>query len=134
MPHYQPRKFRPPVRALIGTDFAEFARKTGEALEKDNDRRLAEAKEFAEKTVYEGPQRYYVLVRGGENGSAVTVETIDKLPGVGVIKATGANYARAVTNLRVKYAEALHKKKLITDWDQCREAASRATFVPALGE
>jgi len=127
------RKFRPPVRALVGTDFAEYCRRVGQALDDENEARLGRARVEAEKTQYEGNKTYYLLVRGKAPGP-IHVETISELPLVGKLSATGRNYNVAVTNLRLAYVDQLQKRKLIPDRSQALEYCAGVTFLTSVGD
>ena len=122
---------RYPVRALVGTDFNQFCKDVGTALEQENEVRLAKAKAEAERYDYAGQASYYLLVSGKAPGP-IHVESLEEFPLVGRLSATGRNYDVAVTNLRLAYVDKLQKMKLIPDRSQALEYAARCTFRASL--
>lgn len=119
-------RFRPPVRALVGTDFSAFCKQVGERLELENEERLARQREEAAKYEYEGSHLYYVMV--GRVGKDVKVSSIEEFPLVGRLEAAGRSYEVACTNLRMLYALTLHKRKLLPDLDTARQYAAKCIF------
>lgn len=120
-------KFRPPVRALVGTDFSAFCRQVGERLEAENEERLKRQKAEAERYQYEGSHVYYLLVTNVGRGHT-KVESIEPFPLVGRLEAVGRTYGVACSNLRMLYATKLHRAKLLPTLDMAREYAAKCEF------
>lgn len=119
-------------KGLIGIDFAEQCRQVGAALERDHrenfERRENEiAAEQARAA--DGNHQYYVRVVPTAHG--VIVET-HAVPLVGVLRASGHNQQKALTELRWSYACALVEQGLLPDHDTARAYARRAEFIPRL--
>lgn len=119
-------------QGLIGIDFAETCRTVGEQLQADYDANFqrrenmrADAERKAQ-SIASCPS-YRVKVERVYGGWQAT--TLEHPPFVGKLSAVGHSYDSAIVELRMAYAAALHKAKLIPNWDDCRRHAGRAQWV-----
>lgn len=130
-------KPNPHRRRLIGDDFKTLANEVAVELEAQHRTREARERE-AEALRRELPSRTFFLKVShvlGRNGDPIEVETCERLPIVGHMRATGRDYEHARSNLWYGIAVELEKRGYAPDWDTARaEAVERFSFVPSMAD
>ena len=114
--------------------FADLCRLVGEKLTREHEAidGKQRAADDAESKLHE-PNAYYVIVRNTNRGTSV--EIIGELPFVGAMPPIfGRNYEHAIVNVRMQYAAALLKLKLLESFDDARAAGARLQFRVSMGD
>lgn len=124
-------------KKLIGEDANAYFHQV--ALQLEGDFKTLEARERKAEAMTRdlSSRTYYLKVSHiiGRNGDPIEVETIDSLPLVGRMRATGRDYEHARSNLWWGIANELHSKGHVADWDDAREAAVELfSFIPSMSD